>query len=98
MSVERSHYGVEETLRAAVKQLSNTSNGSSKELDQVIHQLGPHHVAHFLVTTADPRAAEVLNTYLSKYWPAYFELIERLIRAARRSPENEDLQSDFGQS
>lgn len=98
MSAERSHYGADETLRAAVKQISTTSNENSEELDRVIHQLGPHHVAHFLVTTVDSNAGEALRKYLSKYWPAYFELIDRLLRAARRSPENEDLQSDFGQS
>ncbi|OGF55160.1 MAG: hypothetical protein A2Z21_09980 [Candidatus Fraserbacteria bacterium RBG_16_55_9] len=64
----------------------------------MIQELGPHHVAHFLITTGDARADENLKAYLRRYWPAYFELIERLIRAARRSPENEDLQSDFGQS
>lgn len=96
--MERAHYGVDEALRTAVKQLSTTSNGSSKELDQVIQQVGAHHIAHFLVTTADVSAAEALKKYLSNYWPAYFELIERLIRAARRSPENEDLLSDLGQS
>lgn len=64
----------------------------------MIQELGPHHVAHFLVTTSDTSAAKTLRTYLNKYWPAYEELAERLIRAARRSPENQDLQSDFGQS
>jgi hypothetical protein len=98
MGEERSHYGVDETLRAAVKQLTSHWNGASEELDRIIQQLGAHHVAHFLVTTVDSSACEALREYLGKYWPAYFELIERLIRAARRSPENEDLQSDFGES
>lgn len=96
MDEERS--SAEETLRLALKGLSIWSGGSSADLDRVIQQLGPHHVAHFLVTTSDTSAAKTLRTYLNKYWPAYEELVERLIRAARRSPENEDLQSDFGES
>jgi len=96
--MEQTQYGADETLREAVKQLTAGANGNSVELDRVIRQLGAHHVAHFLVTTTDSNSAEVLKRYLSKYWPAYFELIERLIRAARRSPENEDLESDFGES
>jgi hypothetical protein len=96
--MEPPHYGVDETLRAAVKTLAAISNGTSQELDHVIQQLGAHHVAHFLATTADAHAAEALRRYLSTYWPAYDELIERLIRAARRTSENEDLLSDFGES
>lgn len=98
MSIERPEYGVDETLRGAVKQLATGPNGSCTELDQTIQKVGPHHVAHFLTTAADPSTAEILRLYLSQYWPAYLELIDQLIRAARRSPENEDLKSDFGQS
>ncbi len=90
------HYGADEALCRAVEQLA--SNGACEELDRVIQRLGAHHVAHFLATTADTRSAEALRRYLSAYWPAYYELIERLIRAARRIPENEDLQRDFGES
>jgi len=96
--MEWTHYGVDEGLREAVERLATASNGSSKELDRVIQRVGAHHVAHFLATTPDAQAAEGLKTYLRKYWPAYYELVDRLIRAARRSPENEDLQTDFGQS
>ena len=67
------------------------------ELDGVILRLGPHHIAHFIVTTHDREAAERLLLYLERHWPAYYVLIERLIRAARRE-NNEELLSDFGQS
>ena len=90
-------YGVEEALLGALKELDSRSNGASEKLDRVIERVGPHAVAHFLALTTDRSAAESLRSYLEKHWPATYELVERLIRAARRA-ENEDVRSDFGDS
>ena len=90
-------YGAEEALLGALKELASRSNGASEELDRVIGRVGPHAVAHFLALTTDRSAAESLRRYLEEHWPATYELVERLLRAARRS-ENEDVRSDFGDS
>ncbi len=89
--------GAEEALLEALSELGPQPNGSCERLDRVLQEVGPHAVAHFLALTADRAAAERLRAYLAKHWPATYELVERLIRAARRS-ENEDVRSDFGDS
>jgi len=96
--IEATHYGIEEALLEAVRQLKADKPAKrrrSEAVDRVIRQVGPHQVAHFLTTTTDTEAAESLREYLQRHWPAYLELIERLIQAARR-PENEDVMRDFG--
>ena len=94
--IEAADYGVEEALLEAVRQLKADEPAERSEaVDHVIRQVGPHQVAHFLTTTTDTKAAESLREYLQRHWPAYLELIERLIQAARR-PENEDVMKEFG--
>ena len=94
--IEAADYGVEEALLEAVRQLKADEPAERSEaVDHVIRRVGPHQVAHFLTTTTDTKAAESLREYLQQHWPAYLELIERLIQAARR-PENEDVMKEFG--
>jgi hypothetical protein len=94
--IEATPYGIEGALLEAVRQLKADEPAKRSEaVDRVIRQVGPHQVAHFLTTTTNTRAAESLREYLQRHWPAYLELIERLIQAARR-PENEDVMRDFG--
>jgi hypothetical protein len=90
-------YGTDESLWEAAKKLTAEPSGASEEIDRVIREVGPHHVAHFLTTDSESEAAQALRAYLEGHWPAYLEFIDRLIRAARRS-ENEDLRSDFGEA
>lgn len=89
--------GAEEALLEALREPGPRPDGSWERLDRVLQEVGPHAVAHFLALTTDRSAAESLRRYLEKHWPATYELVERLIRAARRS-ENEDVRSDFGDS
>jgi hypothetical protein len=96
--MERAKYGVDERLHEAVAKLSALPNGACSELDRLLEKLGPHHLAHYLITTPDREAASALQDYLKEHWPAYLQLVERLVRAARRTPEDEDLLSDFGDS
>jgi len=96
--MERAKYGADERLQEVAAKLSALPNGAYEELDRLLEELGPHHLAHYLTTTPDRKAAEILQDYLKRYWPAYLDLVERLIRAARRTPEDEDLLRDFGDS
>lgn len=89
-AVGEERIGAEEALLEALWE-------PGERLDRVLQEVGPHAVAHFLALTTDRSAAESLRRYLEKHWPATYELVERLIRAARRS-ENEDVRSDFGDS
>ena len=88
-------YGIDEALQEAAKKLAASPDGAPEEIDRIIREVGPHHVAHFL--TMESEAAQALRAYLKRYWPAYLEFIDRLIHAARHS-ENEDVQSDFGEA
>lgn len=97
MDLREERIGAEEALLEALQELGPQPNGTSVKLDRVIQEVGPHAVAHFLALTAHRPAAEALKRYLERHWPATYELVERLIRAARRS-ENEDVCSDFGDS
>jgi hypothetical protein len=92
-------YGADESLREAAMKLTTEPSDASEEIDRIIREVGPHHVAHFLTTDTDSdlEAAQALRAYLERHWPAYLEFIDRLIRAARRS-ENEDVRSDFGEA
>lgn len=89
--------GAEEALLEVLSEPDPRPDGSNEKLDRVLQEVGPHAVAHFLALTAHRAAAERLRAYLAKHWPATYELVERLLRAARRS-ENEDVRSDFGDS
>jgi len=97
IAVREEQIGAEEALLRVLRRLGPQPNGSVEELDRVIRDVGPHAVAHFLALTADRAAAESLRAYLERHWPATYELVERLLRAARRS-ENEDVRRDFGDS
>ncbi len=97
MNTEHDKHGIPNLLYDEIRHHLAQSQSSSASLDAIIIKLGPHHIAHFLVTTEDQQSAERLKIYLEQYWPAYSVLIERLIRAARRA-DNEELLSDFGQS
>ncbi len=92
--------GVDEALVRAVRKLveSRPKTEQLQELDEAILKLGPHHVAHFLVMTTDHAAAEALRDYMKTWWKALLNLVDQLILAARRTPETEDLRSDFGES
>lgn len=97
MDLRGERIGAEEALLEALQELGPQPDGASAKLDRVIQEVGPHAVAHFLALTTDRSAAEALRRYLERHWPATYELVERLLRAARRS-ENEDVLSDFGDS
>ena len=100
-------YGVEEALLDAARRLQAHAQAQAQgqgagapgerleAVDRVIRRVGPHQVAHFLATTGDAQAVAALRAYLQRHWPAYLELVERLIQAARR-PENEDVMREFG--
>lgn len=94
---QASEYGADESLREAALKLTTEPSDAVEEIDRVIRKIGPHQVAHFLATDPESEAAQALRAYLERHWPAYLEFIDRLIRAARRS-ENEDVRSDFGES
>jgi len=91
---------VDEALVRAVRKLVESRDKAQqlRELDEAILKLGPHHVAHFLVTTTDPAAADALREYMKTWWKALLNLVDQLILAARRTPETEYLKSDFGDS
>lgn len=97
MELSEERIGAEEALLEALQELGPRPDGACEKLDRVLREVGPHAVAHFLALTAHREAADRLRAYLARHWPATYELVERLIRAARRS-ENEDVRSDFGDS
>lgn len=93
-------HGVDEALVRAVRKLveSSAKTEQLRELDEAILKLGPHHVAHFLVTTSDTAAAEAMRDYMKTWWKALLNLVDQLILAARRTPDTEDLKNSFGES
>lgn len=90
-------YGVPKSLKSSVREAMGHPSDVAPGLDEIIMQLGPHEVAHFLTTTSDNEAAHCLSAYLEMHWPDYQVLIERMMIAAQRDL-NEELLSDLGQS
>ena len=90
-------YGVPKSLKTSVRETMGHPSDVAPDLDEILMQLGPHEVAHFLTTTSDNEAAHSLSTYLEMHWPDYQVLIERMMIAAQRDL-NEDVLSDLGQS
>jgi len=97
ITVSHDAYGVPIILRKRIREVISHPEQASADLDAIIMQLGPHEVAHFLTTTTDSEAAGNLYSYLDHHWPAYSEIIERMMFAADRD-RNEDLLGDMGQS
>jgi len=92
----------ERLLQVALEQVGECGERGSQcrilrfLLVEFLREMGPWKLAHHLVTSDYPEAAESLLSLLQKEAPYESALMDRLISASRWEQESTELMRDFG--